>query len=119
MADNHGAWMRWQAKRTFDDTRGKRCLPYYGNDGASDACPTTDLLPHDLVDEAELPRFAALRRSHDRVFRRVKVFRGVFVHRIVAAADMAAFQTFAQVDPGCTDLEAVLAAVRAGLDVVD
>ena len=45
----------------------------------------------------------------------VIVLRGVLVLRVVAATDMAAGPTEAQMDPGVTALEAFLAAVGARL----
>ena len=43
----------------------------------------------------------------------VKMFRGVLIWRRVTATDMTARQTKSQVDPGRTDLQALLTAVRA------
>lgn len=52
-----------------------------------------------LVDIAPAPVFSWLGRSHDRVLRRVKMFRRVLVLRGIAAADVTAGQTEAQVNP--------------------
>lgn len=49
----------------------------------------------------------------------VKMFCGVFVFRTIAAADVAAGEAQAQVDPVVADFQAILAAVGAGGDVVD
>jgi hypothetical protein len=54
------------------------------------------------------------------MLRRVKVFCGVLVFRAVAAADVAAFKTFAQMHPRIVHFEAFFATVwRARLDVAD
>ena len=50
------------------------------------------------------------------MFRRVKVFRGVFVLRRVATPDMPAGHAQTQVDPGVANLQAVFTAVSAGRD---
>jgi hypothetical protein len=63
-----------------------------------------------------LPR---LKRTYDGVLRLVEMFRRVLVLRIIAASDMSAFQTLAQMDPGVAHRETLLAARRAGLDFVD
>ena len=49
----------------------------------------------------------------------MKVFRGVFVWRRVAAADMAARQAEAQMDPRGADAQTVFTAVGAGCHVSD
>jgi len=49
----------------------------------------------------------------------VKVFRGVFVLRGVAAADVAAGETQAQMEPSVAHLEALFAAFGLGLDALD
>jgi hypothetical protein len=72
-----------------------------------------------LIDKAEFPRLSALGRTDDRMLCGVKVLCGVSVRGIIATADVAAFQTFPQVDPCRADLEAIFAAVRAGFDIVD
>jgi hypothetical protein len=55
----------------------------------------------------------------DWVVHRTEVFRRVPVLRRVAAADVTARPAEAQVDPLVADLQAVLAAVGARLDVAD
>jgi len=63
------------------------------------------------------PIFTRLKGSNDRVAVGVKMFRGVAIRRRVAAAHMSAGQTEPQVDPGRTDFQTFLTAVRAGNDV--
>jgi hypothetical protein len=48
---------------------------------------------------APTPLFSGLKRSDDRMFCIVKVFGSVFIFGTIAAADMAASKTEAQVDP--------------------
>lgn len=69
----------------------------------------------DLVHIAPAPVFAGLERLDDGMFRGMKMFGGVLVLRAVAAADVAADQAKSQMDPRIADLQAILAAVRAGL----
>jgi len=63
------------------------------------------------------PIFTRLKGSHDRVAGGVKMFGGVAIRRRVAAAHMSAGQTEPQVDPGRTDFQTFLTAVRAGNDI--
>src|ERR1700686_4873919 len=63
-----------------------------------------------------LPR---LKRTYDGVLRLVEMFRRVLILGIIAASDMSAFQTFAQVGPAIAHRETLLAARRAGRDFVD
>jgi len=74
------------------------------------------LRPDDLVDVAPLPIFAWLGAFDDRMFRRVKMLGGVLIFRTVAATHVATVQTFAQMDPGVTDLQAIFTTVRRRLD---
>ena len=74
----------------------------------------------DLVDEAPRPVLARLERADDRVTGRAGVRARVAVGRVVAAADVAALQADAQVQPEAAGREAVLAAgdgLRAAGDV--
>src|SRR5690348_2731128 len=64
-----------------------------------------------LVHVAPAPVLARLERLDDRVTGRVEVFGGMPVLRVIAAADVAADQTFAQMDPAVAHLQALLAAV--------
>jgi hypothetical protein len=68
------------------------------------------LRANEFVYEAPIPRFARLKRADDRVLRGVEMFRSVAVFRIVAAADVAAGLTQAQVHPLIAHLQALLAA---------
>ena len=56
-------------------------------------------LDHDLVDVTPSPVFARLKRTHDGMLGLSEVFRGVFVLRGVAAADVAAGRAEAQMNP--------------------
>ena len=56
---------------------------------------------------------------HDGVLRTVEVLRRVFVGGAVAAADVAADEAHAEVDPSATDFETVFAALGGGLHVLD
>src|SRR4051794_14513348 len=68
--------------------------------------------PHrDLVEIAPRPVLARLDRAHDRVVLAARVRGRVAVGRAVAAADVAALEADAQVDPPRAHLQAVLAAV--------
>jgi hypothetical protein len=49
----------------------------------------------------------------------MKVFGGVFVLGGIAAADVPATQTQAQVDPGIANLKAVFASARVGFHVAN
>jgi hypothetical protein len=69
------------------------------------------LLPDRLVHVAPLPVFAGLERTDDRMLRRMEVLGRVFVLGRVAAPDVAAFVTEAQMDPGVSHLQALFAAV--------
>jgi hypothetical protein len=67
-----------------------------------------------LVDVAPSPIFAGFERADERVLARVEVFRRVLVFRRVAAANVAAAQAEAKVDPGVALVEAFLAHVLLG-----
>jgi hypothetical protein len=71
---------------------------------------TMDVAPH--------PRFATLKRRKHRVPRRIEMREGVSVFRILAASDMTAGETYAELVPGFPERKALLAAVRAGFDVL-
>jgi hypothetical protein len=60
-------------------------------------------LEHDLVDVTPAPVFPWLEGSNNRVVRRVEMPGGVLVLGIIAAADMSAFETEAQVHPRIAD----------------
>src|SRR4051812_39423905 len=65
-----------------------------------------------LVRVAPAPGLAGLERANDRVAVGVSVPARVAVRRRVAAADVAARQAQAQVDPGRADAQALRAALR-------
>jgi hypothetical protein len=69
-----------------------------------------------LVNIAPAPIFSGLERLDDRVLGFMKVLGGVLVFGRIAAADVAAFQTQAQVHPGVSHFEAFFAATSAGSD---
>ena len=73
----------------------------------------------DLLDEAPRPLLARLERADYRVPARPGVLGGVAVGGVVAAADVAAGQADAQVQPGLADRQAVDAAVGGGRELGD
>src|SRR5207249_2463000 len=73
-----------------------------------------------VVHVAPAPALVRLERGDQRVVGLVKVLSGVPVGRAVAAADVAAGQAEAQVDPPGAGLQTLLAALRgAGRDRLD
>ncbi len=68
-----------------------------------------------FVLEAPTPVFARLEGLHDGVFGAVVVLGGVLVFGGVTAADVAAFQAKAEVEPLVAGLEAFFAALGVGL----
>src|SRR3569623_685540 len=76
-------------------------------------------IDHRLVDIAPAPALGRIIAFDDRVTGRMEMRGRVAVRRIVAAADMAAAAAQPQMDPGAADLQAFLAAARAGRDLVD
>src|SRR5215216_4022598 len=77
------------------------------------------LLHHNLVDIAPHPLLARLNRFDDGVLCLMEMFRCVLVARVVAAANMPADHTHAQVYPSIAGLQAVFAALRARLYVLN
>jgi hypothetical protein len=71
-----------------------------------------------FIDITPRPIFAGLKGLNNRMSGRVKMFRGVTIRRRITATHMAAGQAKSEVDPGRTDLQTFLAAIRAGNDVV-
>src|SRR6202042_924173 len=84
------------------------------------ACPVA-LLPfeHHFIDIAPEPILARLDRLDDRMFRLVKMLRGVFVFRTVAASDVSAFSAEPQVHPRVSHFQALFAAMRCRFYVLD
>src|SRR5450631_3139046 len=72
-----------------------------------------------VVHVAPSPVLARLEGLDDRVLDGIEVRARVLVLRGVAAADMAAGQTQAQMDPAVARLQAVLAALRARRDLAN
>jgi hypothetical protein len=70
----------------------------------------------EFVDEAPAPGFARFEGLHDGVLGGMKMFGGVFVFGGIAAADVAALEAQAQVDPGVAHFQALFAAAGVGLD---
>jgi hypothetical protein len=64
-----------------------------------------------LVDVAPKPPLARLERANDRMFRPVIVLRRMLVFGRIAAADVATFEAEAQMNPGVTAGEALLASI--------
>jgi len=69
-------------------------------------------LDHQLVDEAPTPILAGLIALHDGMPRLVEMFRRMTSRRLVAAPDMTAEKTQAEMHPLPVRLEALLAALR-------
>ena len=76
-------------------------------------------LHHDFIHVAPHPVLARLKRFHDGVMHLVKMLCGVLVFRAVTAADVAAGEAQAQVNPVIAHLQALLAALAAGVDIVN
>ena len=74
-------------------------------------------LKHELVDVTPAPVFPWLEGLDNGVVGRVKMLGSVLILRIVTAADMPAFQTEAQVDPGITRFQAILASIDVRCDL--
>jgi hypothetical protein len=73
------------------------------------------LVEVDLVDVAPLPVFPRFDGSHDRVSVCVEVRGGVAVFGGIATTDLPTFQTHAEMNPGVSDLEALLTALGVRL----
>src|SRR5580698_9715586 len=77
------------------------------------------LVDVDLVDVAPAPIFSGLDRAHDRMTFGVEVGCGMTVLGRIAAANLAALQAHAEMDPGVSDLETFLAALGMRLHMLD
>jgi hypothetical protein len=75
---------------------------------------------HQFIDIAPTPVFAGLQTCHDGVSRLMEVLSSMFAGRVIAAANMAAGEANAQMNPRSTGPEAFLASFRgSGANVVD
>ncbi len=74
-------------------------------------------LEHELIDITPAPVLTRLEGLDNRVVGRVEMPGGVLILRIVTATDMSTGETEAQVHPGITDFQAVLAPIGARRDV--
>jgi hypothetical protein len=72
----------------------------------------------DLIDVTPAPILARFDRLHDGMFGPVKMLRGVFVFRRIAASHMAAFQAHSEVNPGVTHLQAFFASGSARANIL-
>jgi hypothetical protein len=70
----------------------------------------------EFVDVAPAPGFAGFEGFHDGVLGFMEMLGGVLVFGGVAAADVAALEAEAQVDPGVAHLEALFAPLSVRLD---
>jgi hypothetical protein len=73
----------------------------------------------EFVGVTPYPLFARLEGTDQRMFRRVVMFRRVLVRRRVAATDVTASQTQAQMHPTASAAQTIFAASRAGRDFLD
>lgn len=71
----------------------------------------------DLIDVAPAPVFTRLERLDYRVVGCMEMLGSVLVLRVVATTDMATDEAFTQVYPRVSNLQAVLAAIRARCDL--
>jgi len=72
-----------------------------------------------LVHVAPAPVLARLERLHDGVLALMEVLGGVLVLGRITAADVAAGETFSEMDPAIAHLQAFLAALPAGSYLTD
>jgi hypothetical protein len=88
------------------------------SDFGLDCDPKTNegLSQKDFVYVTPSPVLARLERLDDRVLGLMKVFGGVLVLGRITTTHMAADQTLPQVNPTIAHLEALFAAVAAGID---
>jgi hypothetical protein len=70
----------------------------------------------EFVDVAPAPGFAGFEGFHDGVLGLMEVFGGVFVLGGITAADVAALEAQAQVDPSVAHFQALLAAAGVRFD---
>src|SRR5712692_2690531 len=74
-------------------------------------------LEHELIDITPAPVLTRFEGLDNREVGRVEMPGGVLILRIVTAPDMSTGETEAQVHPGITDFQAVLAPIGARRDV--
>src|SRR5712692_5371534 len=79
----------------------------------------SSLFHHQLIHITPSPTFPWLNRADDGMAGRVKVLRGVFVLRGIAAADVATGEAHSQMDPAVLHSQTLFAAGSARLDVSD
>jgi hypothetical protein len=65
-----------------------------------------------FIDVAPAPVFTRLDRPHNRVLRRMKMLRSVFIFGVVAATHVPAFHAQPQMHPGIAQLYALFANVN-------
>src|SRR5882757_1245748 len=82
-------------------------------------CHPVGKIQHDLVHIAPPPAFRGIIAFDDRMAGGVEMLGRMLVLRIVAAADMAAAPAEPQMNPCVAELQAFLAAQRAGRDLAD
>jgi hypothetical protein len=92
----------------------RRCLPHAGF-----RFEALLGLEHQLVDVAPEPIFARFDGLDDGVLRRAEMLGGVLVLGTIAASDVAAEATEAQVNPRVSHLQAFLAAICFGFDIAN
>src|SRR2546426_8454607 len=74
-------------------------------------------LKHELVDVTPAPVLPWLERLDNRVVGRVEMLGGVLILRLVTATDMSTGETEAQMQPGVTRFQAILAPIGARRDL--
>src|SRR5438034_11357117 len=79
---------------------------------APSRCGARHRVEHLLVDVAPAPALAGLQGSHHGMPGRAEMLARMAIRRVVAEADVAAYQAQAQVNPGTAHFQALLAAVR-------
>jgi len=75
-------------------------------------------LEHELIDITPAPVFSWLEGLNDRMVGRVKMLGSMLILRRIAAADMPAFETEAQVDPRISNFQTILTSIGARCDVL-
>ena len=99
--------------------RTRYCVTSLTVSAAFSSLPTTLLFHEQLIGVTPSPAFPWFNRADDGMGGRAKVFRGVFVLRGIAAADVPAGEAHSQMDPSVLHFQTLLAAGGARLDVAD